>query len=64
MREVDAYAKAHDLHRLELTVMETNERARSLYDSMGYVVEGIKRDSLYVGDNFVNEIMMAKLLID
>ena len=29
---------------------------------MGYVVEGVKRDSLSVDDRFVDEIMMAKLL--
>jgi RimJ/RimL family protein N-acetyltransferase len=61
LREIDAYAKVHGLHRLELTVMEANAPARALYESMGYVVEGIKRDSLYVGNNFVNEIIMAKL---
>ena len=62
MMESEAYASVHGLHRLELTVMETNTRARSLYESMGYVVEGIKRDSLFVDDKFVDEIMMAKLL--
>ena len=62
MTESEAYASVHGLHRLELTVMETNTRARSLYESMGYVVEGIKRDSLFVDDKFVDEIMMAKLL--
>lgn len=62
MTEVEAYAGAHGLHRLELTVMESNKRARSLYEAMGYLVEGVKRDSLFVDDKFVDEIMMAKLL--
>ena len=62
MTESEVYASVHGLYRLELTVMETNTRARSLYESMGYVVEGIKRDSLFVDDKFVDEIMMAKLL--
>jgi RimJ/RimL family protein N-acetyltransferase len=62
MTEVEAYAGAHGLHRLELTVMESNTRARSLYEAMGYLVEGVKRDSLFVDDRFVDEIMMAKLL--
>jgi RimJ/RimL family protein N-acetyltransferase len=64
MGEVDPYAKAHGLHPLELTVMATKARARSLYDSTGYVVEGTKRDSLYVNDRFVDEIMLAKLLTE
>ena len=64
MLEVDAYANVHGLHRLELTVMESNTRARSLYEAMGFVVEGIKRDSLFVDDEFVDEIMMAKLLVE
>ncbi len=62
MEEIERIARAEGLHRLELTVMEHNTRARRLYASLGYVEEGVNRDSLRVDGRFVNEIMMAKLL--
>ena len=42
--------------------MANNTRARALYERMGYLKEGVKRDSLFVDGAFVDEIMMAKLL--
>jgi RimJ/RimL family protein N-acetyltransferase len=50
------------MHRIDLTVMAHNARAKRLYDAMGYFEEGVNRDSLYVDGRFVDEIMMAKLL--
>lgn len=61
MQELDAFAAAQGLHRLELTVMAHNTAARSLYREMGYVEEGTKRDSMRIDDSYVSEIMMAKL---
>jgi RimJ/RimL family protein N-acetyltransferase len=62
MAEIERLARAADMHRLELTVMAHNERAKSLYGSLGYVEEGLNRDSLRVDGDFVDEIVMAKLL--
>ena len=59
---VISWAKQVQLHRLELTVIETNEHAIKLYKNMGFEVEGIKRDSLLIDGQYVNEIYMAKLL--
>ena len=42
--------------------MAPNMRARSLYGRMGYVEEGVKRDSMFVDGGFVDEVMMAKIL--
>lgn len=50
------------LHRLELTVMANNERAQKLYAAVGYAAEGTKRDSLFIDDAYVDEIIMAKFL--
>jgi len=41
-------------HRLWLEVMEHNERAFRLYESEGFVMEGVHRESLKQGDKFVS----------
>lgn len=59
---LEQWAIDHNLHRLELTVMAHNERAIHLYQKMGFQIEGIKRDSLYVRGKYVDEYYMAKIL--
>ena len=49
------------LHRLELTVIRTNERAHRLYLKVGFVAEGIRREDLRVGERFIDEIYMGML---
>ncbi len=56
------WAKQQQLHRLELTVIEHNHQAIHLYKKMGFKEEGIKRDSLWIDGQFVNEIYMSLLL--
>lgn len=56
------WAKKSQLHRLELTVIEHNEQAVHLYKKMGFEVEGVKRNSLLIDGQYVNELYMAKLL--
>ncbi|UIP29096.1 GNAT family N-acetyltransferase [Photobacterium sp. TLY01] len=62
MTTLEAWASHHDFHRLELTVMAHNARARQLYTSAGFSEEGIKRDAMRVDGKYVDEIYMAKLL--
>lgn len=62
MEAIESWARDKGLHRLELTVMKHNKAALSLYEKLGYEIEGVKRDSLRVGDVFVDEYYMAKLL--
>jgi RimJ/RimL family protein N-acetyltransferase len=59
---LDEWATAHNIHRLELTVMCNNERAVHLYKKMGFAIEGRKKDSLLVNGNYVDEYYMAKML--
>ncbi|WP_410771953.1 GNAT family N-acetyltransferase [Fontibacillus sp. BL9] len=60
--ELQRWAEARNLHRLELTVMAHNEAAIALYKKAGFETEGIKKDSIRLGDRFVDELYMAKLL--
>lgn len=58
----ERWARAHGLHRLELTVMTHNERGITLYKKMGFEVEGIARHALSVDGEYVDEYWMGKLL--
>ncbi len=59
---LEQWAIRQQLHRLELTVMCHNERAIRLYRKMGFQTEGVKRDSLWINGNYVDEYYMAKIL--
>ena len=58
----ETWAKAQHIHRLELTVMTHNTRAIRLYQKMGFVIEGTRRDSLCIDGIHVDEYFMSKLL--
>lgn len=51
-----------DVKRIELTVITENTKAVNLYTKFGFEVEGIKRHSLFIKNNFVNELYMSKIL--
>ncbi len=48
-------------HRLWLEVVTTNDRARALYISEGFVEEGIHREALRQGERFQSLVVMAML---
>lgn len=56
------FAKEQGISRLELSVIEHNEAAVQLYKKMGYEIEGVKRNSLVIDGEYVNEYSMACLL--
>jgi len=62
LRELEVWAPAHGIHRLELTVMAHNRRAFGLYQRMGYTTEGRRRECLLVDGRLADELYMAKLL--
>ena len=49
------------LHRVSLDVLSINPRARMLYESLGFVVEGRLRESHRDGDFWCDSILMAML---
>lgn len=61
-KELETWAKEHNKHRLELTVMENNPSAFALYRKMGFEVEGVKKDSLLINGEYINDIYMSKLI--
>lgn len=61
-RKLDEWARRNNIIRLELTVECANTAARKLYEKNGFVVEGRRKKSMKLGDEFVDEFYMAKLL--
>lgn len=50
-----------NLQRVELTVLEDNERAKHLYEKCGFVYEGRKRKTKYKNGTFVDTLMYSIL---
>jgi RimJ/RimL family protein N-acetyltransferase len=61
-QRLEEWAIKSNISRLELTVVTQNEAAIALYKKSGFEIEGIKRKSLMVDDEFYNEYLMSKLL--
>lgn len=53
-----------DLHRLELEVYAFNDRARHMYESLGFVEEGVRRDALWQDGAFHDAVIMSILATD
>lgn len=61
-KKLDLWARENNITRLELTVMCTNKVAKHLYEKNGFVVEGVKKNSMVVNGEYIDEFYMAKLL--
>jgi len=53
-----------NLNRVELSVLESNQRALDLYDKAGFKREGVKRKAVYKNGAFVDMVFMAILKED
>lgn len=49
------------LHRVEVRVLELNTRAISLYERCGFVREGVQRECLLRGGEWLSDLMMSIL---
>ena len=59
---LEQWAKEEGIVRLELTVEICNQAAKHLYEKNGFEVEGIRRKSMYVKGQYMDEYYMAKIL--
>ena len=59
--DLEIWAYKQGFTRMELTVMCHNERAKGLYQSRGFEIEGVKRRSLIADGEYVDEYYMSKL---
>jgi RimJ/RimL family protein N-acetyltransferase len=53
------WSRERKLRRVELTVHTTNDRAIAVYKRCGFQVEGVRRSSLLVDGQYVDEYFMA-----
>lgn len=54
-------AREKDFKRLELTVRSDNPRAKKLYESFGFIDEGLCRRHLCIDGNYADSYVMAML---
>jgi RimJ/RimL family protein N-acetyltransferase len=62
LRSLFAWAANNYIRRVELEVFSNNERAIRLYEWAGFVLEGRKVHSVEVEGEFLDMLLMAKLL--
>ena len=62
IRSTLAAARSGGLHRVELTVRESNRLAIELYNRYGFEIEGLQRDAVQIDGIYENVICMAVLL--
>lgn len=56
------WSRAEGIHRLSLTVKVDNHAGISLYEKIGFEIEGVKKDSMIVDGSYVDEYYMGILL--
>ena len=56
--------KEYDLHKISLEALETNQKAIKLYETVGFIHEGVKRDEIFKNGKWVDSIMMSILVND
>ncbi|WP_189311617.1 GNAT family N-acetyltransferase [Streptomyces brasiliensis] len=49
------------LHRIQLEVYGDNHRARRVYEKVGFVVEGVRREAMTRDGEWIDEVLMAVL---
>ena len=59
---LEEWARKEGVPRLELTVAMNNSAAISCYKTNGFVIEGVRSQSLKINDEWVDEFYMAKIL--
>lgn len=61
-KRLDTWAVSQEITRLELTVRKENKAAVHLYEKSGFVIEGLRKNSMRVGGVYADEYYMAKFI--
>jgi RimJ/RimL family protein N-acetyltransferase len=51
----------YNLHKISLEVLSTNTRAISLYENLGFIKDGVKREEVYKNGKWIDSIIMSIL---
>ncbi|MER7489022.1 GNAT family N-acetyltransferase [Streptomyces sp. NPDC126497] len=63
VRAAVAEARERGARRITLRVLGHNTVARALYESEGFVVEGVQPGEFFVGGAYVDDVMMGRPLV-
>lgn len=63
VRAAVAEARERGARRITLRVLGHNTAARALYESEGFVVEGVQPEEFFVGGEYVDDVMMGRSLV-
>lgn len=59
MERILEWMRVRGFAKAELAVFATNRRARRLYESLGFVEEGVRRRHVRIRGEYVDEILMG-----
>src|SRR5207247_9437332 len=59
MERILEWMRAQGFEKAELAVFATNARARRLYESLGFVEEGVRRSHVRIRGAYVDEVRMG-----
>ncbi len=62
LETLEVWAREQGVERIQLRVFDTNERARALYERLGYESEGAEKSAVKFPDEYIDALRMAKLL--
>jgi L-amino acid N-acyltransferase YncA len=57
-----AWAREQGFKKLEANIFTTNKHSLGMFTKAGFVEEGVRKNRIQVGREFVNEVLMGKLL--
>jgi len=62
LQAAETYSRERKMHRMELEVFETNDKAVRLYEKLGFQLEGRRREAVKTSSGYTDIIWMGKLL--
>jgi len=62
LEALEAWAREAGVEKIMLRAFDTNTRARSLYERLGYTTEGIERLAVKFPDEYIDTVRMGKFV--
>ena len=62
LEAIVSWAEAHGVRRIEANAFANNPRAVRLYERHGFVQEGRRREAILVDGEYIDALILAKLI--
>lgn len=56
------WALKHNISRLELSVLKSDDFLINRYEKFGFEIEGVRKNALYINETYYDELYMGKIL--